>query len=343
MAFNRIARLAAAAAVTIATGTAAFGETVTIRYSNWLPPGFFLWEKALHPWVQEIEKVTEGRVKVEVLPKVVGTVASQFDVVRDGLADMAFLVPAYTPGRFELIEFGEMPLLSNKEEVIAPAFDRLYRKHLAPLNEFEGIEVLSIFSISPAQVFTKTRPVKAIGDFQGLKMRSPTSGTKAFLDATGGVTVNKPSSEAFEMLASGVIDGQLTQANTVTGFGQTDLTKYALLLPGGVSNSVNVVGINPAKWAEISEADRAAILAISQDKLAQTVGDVYAEAEDAAMATLKEAGYDITEASPEMVAELSKMLAPIEASWVERAKAKGLADPAAVLQEYRDIIAAAGE
>ncbi|MCV0394881.1 MAG: TRAP transporter substrate-binding protein [Rhizobiaceae bacterium] len=340
MPMKRFLSVAAAAGLAMSFASSALADTVTIRYSNWLPPGFFLWDDGLKPWMDEIEEVTEGRVKVEVLPKVVGTTASQFDVVRDGLADMAFMVSSYTPGRFVLTQFGELPLLSSDARTIAPVFDRLFREHLESFGEFDGVEVLSIFTISPSQIFTKTRPVTSVADMEGLKMRSPTSGTTAFLELVGGVPINKPSTEAFEMLATGVIDGQLTQANTVVGFGQADLTKYGLLLPGGVSNAVNLVAINPGKWAEISDEDQQAILDISREKLAATVGDIYSKAEEAANEALREAGYELTEASPELVAELREMVEPINEAWFARAKEKGLENPEALLAEYREAIAA---
>lgn len=336
----KLASAVLAIGLSTVTSVAWAQQTVTIRYSNWLPPKFFLWEQVLQPWMAEIEKVTEGRVKVEVLPKVVGTTASQFDVVRDGLADMSFLVSSYTPGRFVLTEFGELPLLSSDAKTIAPLFDGLYRKHLAQYNEFKGVEILSIVTISPSQVFTRTKQVKSLDDFKGLKMRSPTSGTTAFLEMVGGVPINKASTEAFEMLSTGAIDGQLTQANTVVGFNQVELTKHALLLPGGVSNAVNIVAINSGKWAEISAQDQKSIMDISAGKLAGSWGAAYSKAEDDANEALKTAGYTVEDASPELLAQLRDLVKPIEQAWVERAKAKGMTNPEEVLAEYRAGIAA---
>jgi TRAP-type C4-dicarboxylate transport system substrate-binding protein len=338
MALKRWASLAAALGISLISTSAAFAETVTIRYSNWLPPNFFLWDEALKPYLDEIEQVTEGRVKVDVLPKVVGTTASQFDVVRDGLADMTFAVASYTPGRFVMTEFGELPLLSSDAATIAPAFDRIYRKHVEQHGEYAGVNVLSIYTISPSQIFTKTRPVRTVADLAGLKMRSPTSGTQAFLETVGAVPINKPSTEAYEMLATGTIDGQLTQANTVVGFGQAELTRYALLLPGGVSNAVNFIAINPDRWAEISQADQEAILAISRDHLAERVGVAYRKAEDAAVEKLRASGYEIIEGDAAMVEDLRTRLKPMEDAWIARAKAKGLEDPERVLAEYRQAI-----
>ena len=55
------------AAVTFATlGSASIAQDVTIRYSEWLPPTYFMNERGLYPYFAEIETVTEGRVVVEV-------------------------------------------------------------------------------------------------------------------------------------------------------------------------------------------------------------------------------------------------------------------------------------
>lgn len=79
-------------------------ESVTLRYSQWLPATYPLQAEIIDPWFEEIARVTEGRVTIVATPKVVGTVAGQYDVLVDGLADVALVVPGYTPGRFPLTE-----------------------------------------------------------------------------------------------------------------------------------------------------------------------------------------------------------------------------------------------
>src|SRR5690606_35882949 len=97
----------------VATFADASSAQTVIRYSPWLPPGHAVHEGLLRPWAAEVEKLTEGRVQIEFLPKAVGSPAAQFDVVRDGLADMGVILPGYTPGRFPLLDMGELPLLSS--------------------------------------------------------------------------------------------------------------------------------------------------------------------------------------------------------------------------------------
>src|SRR5690606_5182200 len=79
-----------AAAVTfvgmIATSVPTVAQTTTLKYSNWLPVGQAMRMEVIEPWIAEVEKVTAGRVKIDTLPKVVGTLPAQFDVARDGQA-----------------------------------------------------------------------------------------------------------------------------------------------------------------------------------------------------------------------------------------------------------------
>ena len=60
------------------------------------------------PWMKYVERVTEGRVKVKLLPKPVTNAINHFDAVRDGLADVAFVSHAYTPARFQFVRRGQI-------------------------------------------------------------------------------------------------------------------------------------------------------------------------------------------------------------------------------------------
>ena len=147
-------------------------QTTVLRYSNWLPAGQAMRVEVIEPWIAEIEKVTQGRVKVDTAPKVVGTVPAQFDVARDGQADLVVFIPGYTPNRFDILEVLQLPFMSDNPEAFAPVADHFYRKHLATYNEFKGVHALSVFVVSPGQLFNAKRPLRTLADFKGLKIRA---------------------------------------------------------------------------------------------------------------------------------------------------------------------------
>lgn len=334
--------IAAACAFALQSVSAMAAETVTIRYSNWLPPGLFLWDDVIVPWLADIEKVTEGRVKVEVAPKVVGTAASQYDVVRDGLADLSWMVAGYTPGRFPLIEFGDLPLIGPKAEALGPSFDRMYRKHIESKDVFKGVYPLSMLVITPLQMVTKGKTISSIDDLPGMKFRSSSPTLTEVLKLLGVVPILKSAAEAYEMLSTGLIDGQVTNLNTIPGFNQLDLMDGVYHVPGGLANAVIIMGLNADKWAEISPEDQKKIMEISGEAFAKRTGAAYDAADAKALEAMEKAGYHMGKATPEQVEQIREKLKPIETAWIEKAKAAGLENAEEVLAEFKAAVAAEG-
>ena len=334
--------LAAAGAALALTAQAASAD-VTLSYSPWLPETYPLNDAVLRPWMEDVERVTEGRVTFNWLPKAVGTAPAQFDVVRDGLADMALVLPGYTPGRFELIELGELPLLSSDVGVLGPTFWNIYEEHLDALDPFDGTHVLSIWSTIPTQVVSSKGLIEDIGDFQGLKLRAPSATAVSEMEQLGAVPVQKPTTEIYELASTGIIDGSFFPISTTYDFKVDGPLNYFTIVPGGLGQSVMGLLVNEDKWNQISEEDRAAIMELSGEKIASAAGELFQKAESDAIAqTEAERPDEIATASPELTSEIEAAFQPIYDSWVERAGAAGLEDPQAVLDEFRADLDAGG-
>lgn len=308
---------------------------VVLKYSNWIPPQHIYNKDVVMPWIADIERVTEGRVKIEVLPKTVGTAPEQYDVLRDGLADVSTIVPGYTPGRFDAFGLGEVPLVSADPRSGAPAFQVFYDKHLAPLNFFDGVHVLSAFTTAPGQVFTTKVPVRQLGDFHGLKIRSPVVTSGDSLQAVGAIPMMKPVPELYELLSGGVLDGTLAGGDQARGFRLSEVTKNVTVFPGGFYSSVMLMMINEDVWNRISPEDQKAITSVSGEAFAALVGEAFAKEIDEGFADMKAKGGEVIEASPEFVEELRKALRPVEDAALEKATKAGVADPAAALADLR--------
>lgn len=329
---------ATACAVLFGAGLASAQE-VTIRYSSWLPETHWYVGGYMIPYLRRIEEATEGRVKVEVLPKVVGSPAAQFDVVRDGLADMSWIVLGYTPGRFKAAQFGELPFSAIQKPEHARAYHEIYWKHFADLNEFAGVEVMAMWNITGINIATKRKPVNSADDLRGLKLRAASDLAARSLELMGAVPIIKSSTEAFEMLSTGAIDGSLMLMETPLSTNALPLLDHYTIVPGGVASSLHAMILNPAKWAEISAGDQERIRAISGAVFSEIAGGAYFGQDAVGLKAMQDAGYTITTASDAMMADLRERLQPIEDSWIEMTRAAGAADPAAALAEYRAALA----
>jgi len=333
----------AAATVVTASMLAAVpaaAQTV-LKYSNWLPAGQAMRVEAIEPWIAEVEKATQGQVKIETLPKVVGTVPAQFDVARDGQADLVIFVPGYTPNRFDLLEVLQLPFMSDNPEAFAPVADRFYRKHLASHNEFKGVHPLSVFVVSPGQLFNNKRPLRTLADFKGLKIRSPQASATQALTLLGAVPVSKPVSETYELLSSGVLDGTFMPPESIPAFKLTDLVPYGTVVPGAIYNTVLVVGINEDKWKSLKPEHRDAITRLSGDALARSIGRAYAKGDKAAFETMRKSGKTVETLPAPVVGEMKQALQPIEKEWIEKAKKKGVAEPGKLIEQLRADLASA--
>src|SRR5262245_25370680 len=67
------------------TSWSAAAQTTTLTMSSWVSPSHLLTKDVLAVWGQQVEKATNGRVKLQMLPKHPSAAPGTFDAVRDGL------------------------------------------------------------------------------------------------------------------------------------------------------------------------------------------------------------------------------------------------------------------
>ena len=201
--------------------------------------------------------------------------------------------------------------------------------------------MLSIWSTIPTHVVSSKGLIKDVADFNGLKLRAPSATAGLIMEALGSVPVQKPVSEIYELASTGIIDGSFFPISTTYDFKVDGPLHFFTLIPGGLGQSVMALLVNQEKWDAISDADKATIMAISGAKIAGAAGTLFQAAELKAIArTESERPTEIATASPELAAAIEAKLAPIFDAWYAKASAKGLADPQAVLAEFRAKLAA---
>lgn len=321
--FGRLFAAALAPVLALTAGSAL--ADVKLRYSQWLPASYPLQAEVIDPWFAEIARVTEGRVTVSAAPKVIGNVAGQYDVLAEGLADVALVVPGYTPGRFPLTEGLELPFIGDNPLVSIPLSQRAYEQFLAPQDVFEDIVPLLVFTGNPAHLALRGGRIDSLDQITGLKLRSPQKAASEALEMLGATPISKPMSEVYELASSGTIDGGIIPPDTVLGFNLAGTLKDYVLIPGGIVNTVNMLAFSPEAWEKITPADQEAIRSVSGEVLAGKLAAVYAKSLNDALAAMPAAGMTV-QTLPEDVAEaLRAKLAPLRSEWIEKAKAAGMA------------------
>ncbi len=326
------------AAVT-ATGTLALlgapaQAQTTLTMSNWVPATHPV-ALALTQWTQEVEKASQGRIKVQVLPKPVASPQGHYNAIRDGMADLSFTVLGYTPGRFPLSELAELPGGGESAEQTSVALQRVAQKYPAVMAEYKEVKALALFNHGPGVIFNMKKEIASVADLQGMKFRVGGGVVNEVSKALQANTTLKPASETYELLSNGVMDGTWLPFEAIATFKLDKLVRHATTYPGGLYSSAFIAMMNRKAYDGLSKADQALIDRLSGEPLARALGRSFDARDREGKALAQAAGIKIITAPPAMVKDVAQRLAPLDQQWLEKARGKGLANAEQALKDYR--------
>jgi len=219
-------------------------KTINLNYSIFFPPTHGQC-KAGVSWAKEVEKRTNGMVKITVFPAGTLTKANQcYDGVVKGISDLGMSCFAYTRGRFPVMEAIDLPHGYPNGRVATRVATEFY-KQMDPV-ELKDVKVLYIHAHGPGLLHTK-KPVRKLEDLKGLKIRS--TGLSAKVSAAlGAVPVAMPQSSTYEALQKGVVEGTFTPIETLKGWKQGEVIKYTTDCSGVGYTTAMFVVMNLKKW-----------------------------------------------------------------------------------------------
>lgn len=321
----------ASAAALLATAASA---QVTLNINTWVPPAHLLVADVTMPYCKDVEAATQGRIGCNLLPKAVVAPPQTLDAVRDGLADLSFIVHGYTPGRFAVTDAVEFPFMGDTSEGLSVAYQRVYEKMLAKLDEHKGVKVLAVFTHGPGQIYNTKKAVNTLKDLEGMKIRVGGGLVNEVAKVLGTVPMLKPAPESFELLSQGVADGVFFPKESPLSFKLVPLIKHVTYVPGGLYNVSFAMIMNEAKWNALSEADKAAMTKLSGEALARRAGKAWDATDARGEKAVRDANIPIVIADAKFVAEIKEKTKGLEQAWIDKVKAKGV-DGAAVIAAVR--------
>ena len=329
----------AASAVIAATALAVLSQPVaaqtTLTMSSWVAPNHLLTKDVLAVWGQQVEKATNGRVKLQMLPKHPSAAPGTFDAVRDDLVDVSYVTASYTPARHVLPLLAELPGGGATSVINSVAYSRIHWKYLQQVGEYKGVKLLGVFTHGPGQMFNTKRPINKVEDLAGMKIRTGGGIAEEMARALGASAFVKPAPEFYELLSSGVADGTFFPLESIISFKLGSVVKYATLFPGGFYCSSFGFFMNEDKWNKLSKKDQDAIASVSGEPLALLAGKAWDTTDAEALEEMKRVGIQISTASPELVKGVQARAEAIDDKWVKDATAKGI-DGVKVLAEFHE-------
>jgi TRAP-type C4-dicarboxylate transport system substrate-binding protein len=330
--FHRTATIATAAVLAAIFAASAAAEPIHLKFSSFEPPFAFGPKLVYSTWAKKVSEASDGTVQIDVYTGgSLGKPTAQLQVVENGVADMAVIIPSFTPGRFANNEIGELPFLWNDPTVAGIALTHMEQQGLL---KYPGFKVLALDQTGPYQLHT-TKPVRNLEDLKGMKIRAagPIFGQVA--SALGAVPVGIPTPAVAENISRGVIDGAMNDWTLIKTFRILDVTHYHFEFPlGGV---IAVFGMNQQKYNSLPPKAKAAIDKYSGDYLAKLWGDVVKEETKKVVAEVKANSKD-TIVYPD-AAEYKKWkdrLEPVVEGWASKST-----ENRRLLEAYKKELAAA--
>jgi TRAP-type C4-dicarboxylate transport system substrate-binding protein len=236
-------------------------EAVTLKYSNFFPPTH-IQSKLAEAWCKEVEKQTEGRVKIEYYPGGSLLKAPQiYDGVADGISDIGFSVLAYSRGRFPVTGALDLPFGYPSGVVATKVANELYVKFHP--KEFDDTQLMYLHAHGPGFIHTRDKVITKLEDLKGLRIRS-TGMSAEMVKALGATPVAMGMPDSYQSLQKGVVDGSAHPLEADQGWKLGEVTKNAVCCYSTAYTTTFFVTMNKAKWAALDKKDQQAIEEINK-------------------------------------------------------------------------------
>lgn len=302
------------------TPTFAGPKVIELKYSSFFPAQYGLGQAA-DAWAKEVEKRTNGQVKIMVYPGGTLTKATEcYEGVVMGTSDIGQSCLAYTRGRFPLMEVIDLPGYPYNAIVTSKVTYDFYQKFKP--KELADSHILYIHAHPPGSIITSKKAVRSLEDLKGLRIRCTGLSSK-IIEALGGTPVAMPKGEQYDAMMKGVVDGTTGSLNELKGWRLSEVSKYTTFYPRVGYVTAMFITMNKEKWDELPGDLKKVITEVSEDWIEYT-GEKWNEIEVEGYKFGKEKGHELITLTAEEGKRWEQAIQPLYDSYIKAMKAKGL-------------------
>jgi TRAP-type C4-dicarboxylate transport system substrate-binding protein len=336
----RLTALAVAGLGLLALGApVAEAQEIRLKLSHFLPATHNHHQNVILPWAEEVKRRTNGRVEITVFPGAsLCKPPQQYDCAKSGIADLAWAVTGWTPGRFPMTSVVELPFMHRTTVVGTQILADLWERYLK--REYDDVHVLYLHVHPAGHVHTHSRPIRRLEDFRGMKMRAPTAVVGDLLELLGATKVGMPATQIYESMAQKVIDGFGMPFEALPPFRLHEVSRYHTEV--GMYTTSFALFMNKAKYQSLPPEVRQVFdETTSITRYWRKVAQSWDEAEVRFRKVVAERN-EIYVLPPEERRRWREAARPLDDKWASELEAKGLPGRA-LLKEARALSARYGE
>ncbi|MCK5736663.1 MAG: TRAP transporter substrate-binding protein, partial [Spirochaetaceae bacterium] len=213
-------------------------------------PATHLQAQTAEAWAKELEKRSDGQIKITFFPGGTLTKAAQtYEAVVSGVADIGMSVFAYSRGRFPLLEGLDLPV-GYPDGVTATRIANEMVKKYEP-EELSDVHVLYLHAHGPG-ILASRKEVSSPSDIASMKIRATGLSAK-IVSALNGTPLSMSQGETYESLQKGVVDATFCPIETLKGWKQGEVIDYVVDTKAIGYTTTMFVVMNKTKWDSLPE------------------------------------------------------------------------------------------
>lgn len=309
-------------------------QNVELRLAHFWPSTHPAETQLVQPWAAEIEKASNGQVKITSYPQEsLAPAAAIYEGVKNGRADIGISCFSYTRGQFPVSEVFELPGITYNNSQVA---SRVAWEGIQEFNpeEVQDTKLLMVLTTGPGDLYTK-KPVRKLEDIKGMEIRATGLSAKT-LECVGATPIAMPQSDAYDALSKGMVKGNLGPIEVLQGWKQAEVTQYITKSPF-LYNTLFFVTMNKDKWDSLSPENQKIVEEVTAkffDEVAAGLWDK--QNQDAMNGAIKENQMEIITLSPAETERWIKLVEPIQADYVTRMNKIGV-DGQQILDRVKEL------
>ncbi|KAA9029925.1 TRAP transporter substrate-binding protein [Niallia endozanthoxylica] len=223
------------------------GDVIELNYAFFAPAGTFP-AVQMEKWAEELEKRTDGKVKVNTFPGgSLLTAENMYDGVANGLADIGLSSTTYEPGRFPLLAISDMPSGYPNATVASKVIADLINEY--PQDAFKDFKIITTFASEPAYIQSQ-QPIESLADLKGKQLRISGATTDLFKEL-GAAPVGMSQGEVAEALQTGIVNGYVSSREVLKDMKYAEMVKSITDYPLTVNTFVAVM--NKSKYDSLPD------------------------------------------------------------------------------------------
>jgi TRAP-type C4-dicarboxylate transport system substrate-binding protein len=301
----------------------AIAKTVELTFSSGFAVQQVITRKIIIPWIEEINKASGGEVKIKLFPAgALGKAPESYDVAEKGIADMAYHLADYTPGRFPLTSVFSLPYMVPSGQKVSEAMWKTFEKEAKFREEYSKVKVLALFGHAGGHFHAVKKPIRSMEDFKGQKMRTANPSISKALTLWGAVPVAQPITETYQALQLGVIDGSVLPYEGLVVFKLNEVIKYSTI--GDLYTMPMMIVMNKASWDGLPKNVQDLIDSTTGLKMSSEAGKAFDDAEVPFRDICLKKGIEEITLDPAEVTKMKEITMPLRNEWVKEMEEKGL-------------------